>query len=74
MSVAANSMDELAGQAAKHALDLRSLTDKAARSRKKKALVDFLHALGQLGVSHHRSAVPSIERGVHSWFIQARPL
>ena len=62
----------MAGQAARHALDLRSLTDKAARSRKKKALVDFLQALGQLGVSHHRSAIPAAERGIHSWFIQAK--
>ena len=69
---AATGLEDLASQAARHALDLRSLTEKAARSRKKKALVDFLQALGQLGVSHHRSAIPAAERGIHSWFIQVK--
>ena len=70
----ATSLDELAAEAAQHAMELRGLSEKGARARKKKALVDFLHALGEAGVSHRRLAVPVTERSVHSWFSQARRL
>ncbi|KAK9809153.1 hypothetical protein WJX72_010301 [[Myrmecia] bisecta] len=65
--------DELAGPAAERALALRGLTEKGARSRKKKALTDLLKALGAAGVLSLRSAVPAEERSVQSWFAQAPP-
>lgn len=55
---------------AQRALELRGLTEKGARARKKKALIDFMRALDQLGVSAKRSAVPAAERSVHAWFSQ----
>ena len=61
----ATGLDELAAEAAQRALELRGLSEKGARARKKKALVDFLHALGETGVSHRRLAVPTAERSVH---------
>lgn len=67
----ATSLDDLASEAAQHALELRGLGEKGAKARKKKALVDFLRALGSAGVSHRRSAVPQNERSVHEWFSQA---
>ena len=63
-------LDDLAGEAAQRALELRGLAEKGARSRKKKALVDFMHALAQAGASAKRSAVPAAERSVHAWFSQ----
>ena len=63
-------MDDLAGEAAQRALELQGLTEKGARARKKKALIDFMRALDQLGVSAKRSAVPAAERSVHAWFYQ----
>ena len=58
---------------AQRALELRGAADKGARSRKKKALTDLLHALAAAGLSRQRSAVPSVERSVHAWFTQVRP-
>ena len=55
---------------AQRALELRGLTEKGARARKKKALIDFMRALEQAGVSAKRSAVPAAERSVHAWFSQ----
>lgn len=66
----AGALDALAGEVAQRALELRGLTEKGARSRKKKALTDLLHALGTAGLSKQRSAIPSSERSVHSWFTQ----
>ena len=67
-------LDDLAGEAAQRALELRALAEKGARSRKKKALVDFMRALAQAGASAKRSAVPAAERSVHAWFSQVPPL
>jgi len=53
-------------------VELRNLTEKGARARKKKALIDFMHALDQAGISAKRSAVPAAERSVHAWFSQVR--
>jgi midasin len=64
------SVDSLAGEAAQRAVELRSLSDKGARPRKKKALTDFLSALRSTGLSARRSAVPALERNVHAWFSQ----
>ena len=63
-------LDELATHAAQYSLELRKLTEKGARLRKKKALVDFLQALSEAGISHKRNAIPPSERTVHSWFSQ----
>jgi midasin len=63
-------VDGLAGEAAQRATELKSLTDKGARARKKKALTDFLAALKGAGLSTARSAVPAAERSVHAWFAQ----
>ncbi|EIE25917.1 hypothetical protein COCSUDRAFT_12734, partial [Coccomyxa subellipsoidea C-169] len=76
----AGSLDALAGEVAQRALDLRGAADKGARSRKKKALTDLLHALAAAGLSRQRSAVPSVERSVaaaqrlseHALFLQRR--
>ena len=67
-------LDDLAGEAAQRALELRGLAEKGARSRKKKALVDFMHALAAAGASAKRSAVPATERGMHAWFSQVWPM
>lgn len=37
---------------------------------KKKALIDLLRALKDIGLSHHKSAVPKDERSVNNWFQQ----
>lgn len=63
-------LDEMAGEVAQRALELRGLAQKGARARKKKALIDFMRALAQAGVSAKRSAVPAAERSVHAWFSQ----
>lgn len=63
-------MDSLAGEAAQRATELRGISDKGARSRKKKALTDFLAALKSAGLLAHRSAVPADQRSVHAWFAQ----
>ena len=68
----ARTLDDLAGEAAQRALELRGLTAKGARARKKKALIDFMHALEQAGASAKRSTVPVAERSVHAWFCQVR--
>jgi midasin len=70
---AAAAADALAGEAASRALALRALTEKGARARKKKALVDFLAALAEAGVSKRSIAVPADQRSVHSWFQQVSP-
>ena len=66
------SIDELAGEAARRALELKQLATKNARTRKKKALVDFFAALAEVGVSRRRSAVPAVERDPRAWFAQVR--
>ncbi len=63
-------IEEVAGEAAERALELRQVTDKGARLRKKKALNDLLKALGALGLTRRRAAVPAHDRTVHAWFIQ----
>jgi len=60
----------VAGEAAEWALELRQLTNKGARLRKKKALNDLLKALGALGLTRRRSAVPPHDRTVQAWFTQ----
>eukprot|EP00884_Botryococcus_braunii_P010665 jgi/Botrbrau1/195/Bobra.0022s0175.1 len=65
--------EEVAERAAETAVQLREQTDKAARARKKKALTDFLAALGDLGLSRMRTAVPPQQRSPHSWFLQEPP-
>ncbi|KAK9820997.1 hypothetical protein WJX81_006213, partial [Elliptochloris bilobata] len=65
--------EALAGEAAQRALELRGLTERGARARKKKALTDFLRALEAAGASRRRSAVPAAERSVQAWFEQAPP-
>ena len=69
---AAAGLDALAAEAAQRALELRGLTAKGARLRKKKALTDLLEALQAAGASRHVSAVPAAQRTVHSWFAQVR--
>lgn len=71
---AAASVDALAAEAAQRALELRGLTAKGARLRKKKALTDLLEALQAAGASRHVSAVPAAQRTVHSWFTQVGSL
>ncbi len=63
-------IEEVAGEAAERALELRQVTDKGARLRKKKALNDLLKALGALGLTRRRAAVPPHDRTVHAWFTQ----
>ena len=60
----------MAGEAAERALELRGVSDKGARLRKKKALNDLLKALGALGLTRRRSAVPANDRTVQAWFTQ----
>ncbi|KAL0049173.1 hypothetical protein WJX82_008148 [Trebouxia sp. C0006] len=66
-------IEEVAGEAAERALELRQVTDKGARLRKKKALNDLLKALGALGLTRRRAAVPPHDRTVHAWFTQISP-
>lgn len=68
----AQAIDELAAEAAQRATELRTLTAKGARLRKKKALTDFLDALQAAGASRFASAVPLHDRSVHAWFAQVR--
>ena len=68
----ARTLDDLAGEAAQRAVELRGLAAKGARARKKKALIDFMQALAQAGASAKRSMVPAAERSVHAWFCQVR--
>ena len=63
-------LERLAGEAVARALELRGLTARGARLRKKKALTDLLQALQAAGASRHASSVPAEERSVHSWFAQ----
>ena len=66
----ATSIEAVAGEAAERALQLRQTSDKGARLRKKKALNDLLKALGEMGLSRSRSAVPTNDRSVQDWFTQ----
>lgn len=68
----ASGVEQLAAEAAERSLQLRGLTDKGARLRKKKALGDLLKALQGQGLSRRRSAVPVQDRTVQDWFLQAR--
>ena len=57
----------LARAAAERTSELRQDMHKRTRSRKKKALTDFMRALSDIGVSKRRSAVPSGEQHVYAW-------
>lgn len=70
MPAGALAVEEAAGEAAARALELRQLTDKGARLRKKKALNDLLKALADFGFTKRRSAVPAHDRTVQAWFSQ----
>jgi len=61
-------VDDLAGTIAARAAELRGVSGKGARSVKKKALTDMLRALGEVGLSRHRRAVPADDREVSAWF------
>ena len=50
------------------------MVGKGARTQKKKALNDFLHALETAGASRSRSAVPAEQRSLTSWFLQVSSL
>ena len=64
------SLETLAGDAAERAAELRTVVGKGARAQKKKALGDFLQALGAAGASRSRAAVPADQRTTSSWFMQ----
>lgn len=70
MPAGAAELEEAAGEAAERALQLKQLTDKGARMRKKKALNDLLRALADFGFTKRRSAVPVHDRSVQAWFSQ----
>lgn len=63
-------MEEVAGEAASRAVELRRVTEKGARLRKKKALNDLLKALAAFGFTRRRAAVPPLHRTVPHWFSQ----
>lgn len=62
--------DHLAFKLVHHSATLKEDSSKGAKSRKKKALVDFFTALEDLGVSKLLSAIPSRERDKHAWLQQ----
>jgi midasin len=66
-------LDDLAATAASRALSLSTDTTKGARLRKKKALTDLLHALGDAGFSKRASDVPASDRDAAVWFGQSQP-
>jgi midasin len=66
-------LDDLAATAASRALSLSTDTTKGARLRKKKALTDLLHALGDAGFSKRASDVPASDRDAAAWFGQSQP-
>jgi midasin len=66
-------LDDLAATAASRALSLSTDTTKGARLRKKKALTDLLHALGDAGFSKRASDVPSSDRDAAAWFGHSQP-
>lgn len=70
MLVGAIAVEDLAGEAAARAVELRQLTDKGARLRKKKALNDLLKALAGFGFTRRRAAIPAYDRTVQQWFSQ----
>lgn len=71
---AVGSANDLASEAVERALILQKDVEKGAKARKKKALVDFLKALGDLGVSRLRTAVPINYRGPNAWLFLVRNL
>jgi midasin len=66
-------LDDLAATATSRALSLSTDTTKGARLRKKKALTDLLHALGDAGFSKRASDVPAGDRDAAAWFGQSQP-
>ena len=66
-------LEELSTDLIETSLELRAVTDKSAKLRKKKALVDLFKYLEQLGLSRRKTAVPASERTVQSWFQQSPP-
>ena len=74
MPTGAVAVEEVAGEAAARAVELRQLTDKGARLRKKKALNDLLKALAGFGFTRRRSAIPVHDRTVQQWFSQVSEL
>lgn len=73
-SAGALAVEEVAGEAAGRAVELRAVTDKGARLRKKKALNDLLKALAGFGFTRRRSAIPALDRTVPQWFTQVSTL
>lgn len=69
---AAGFANDLASEAVERALLLQKDIEKGAKARKKKALVDFLKALGDLGVSKLRTSVPISHRGPNAWLFLVR--
>ena len=67
-------VEDVAGEAAARAVELRQLTDKGARLRKKKALNDLLKALAGFGFTRRRAAIPAHDRTVQQWFSQVSRL
>ncbi|KAF6262490.1 hypothetical protein COO60DRAFT_1699221 [Scenedesmus sp. NREL 46B-D3] len=66
-------LDDLAATAASRSLALSGDATKGARLRKKKALTDLLHALGDAGFSKRASDVPPADRDAAAWFGQSQP-
>lgn len=67
-------VEDVAGEAVARAVELRQLTDKGARLRKKKALNDLLKALAGFGFTRRRAAIPAHDRTVQQWFSQVSRL
>ncbi|GBG67611.1 hypothetical protein CBR_g741 [Chara braunii] len=67
----ASTLEELAEAVVVRANALRTMEKQ--RAVKKKALVDLLKMLRQIGLSHHKSAIPEGERSAKSWFQQPTP-
>jgi midasin len=73
LALPALQLDDLAATAASRALALSTDTTKGARLRKKKALTDLLHAIGDAGFSKRASDVPAGDRDAAAWFSQSQP-
>lgn len=63
-----NTLEEFSAAVIQRSAELRKGETKVAV--KKKALIDLLRALRDIGLSHHKSAVPKDERHVNDWFQQ----
>jgi midasin len=63
-----NTLEELSTAVIQRSAELRKGEKRLAV--KKKALIDLLRALRDIGLSHHKSAVPKDERSVNNWFQQ----